>query len=131
MAKSLNMKAGRLLTKFIRQIAEECTEVIKDEDNPLEARMVSKAEAMARKMWDIALGYTETIVRVDGPIDIVHPPDHKMMTILLDRLEGRAATATEDETLRPTAAQKVSEAAQKRIADAGGLDVGHAPKTVT
>lgn len=124
-----NMKAGRLLTRFIRQIAEECTEFVKDDDG--EDRMVSKAEAMARKMWDIALGYTETVVRVDGPIDVVHPPDHKMLQILYDRMEGRAATATEDEVLRPTAAAKVSEQAQKRIAIAGGMDAGHPPKTET
>ncbi len=129
MAKNVNIKAGRLLTKFIRQIAEEQTEFVKDDDG--EDRMVSKAEAMARKMWDIALGYTETRVLVDGPVDVVHPPDHKMMQILLDRMEGRAATATEDETLRPTAAQKVSEQMAKRITEAGGLDVGHTPKTVT
>lgn len=125
MAKNLNIKAGRLLTRFIRQIAEEPTEMVTDDG---EDRMASKAEAMARKMWDIALGWTETKVLVDGPIDIVHPPDPKMMQLLFDRMEGRAATATEDETFRPTTAQKVTEQSKKRIAAIGGFDAGHDAK---
>lgn len=130
MAKNVNIKAGRLLTRFIRQIAEEQTEFVKDDDG--EDRMVSKAEAMARQMWQIALGWTEVRATVaEAPIEVVHAPDPKMMQLLLDRMEGRAATATEDETFRPSTAKKVSEQARKRIAEAGGLDAGHTSETVT
>lgn len=117
---SKNIKAGKLLTKFIRQIAEEPTEFIKSEDG--DDRMASKAEAMARKMWRIALGWTECIIADSGPpIEVIHPPDQKMMALLMDRMEGRAATAVEDDSSRPSTAQRINEQGMKRIADAGGL----------
>ena len=55
-------KAGRLLSAFIRQIAEEQTEMVKDPETG-EDRMASKAEALARLIWKKALGYTEQRTR--------------------------------------------------------------------
>lgn len=118
------MKAGKLLSRFIKQIAEEETEFVKDEDG--DTRMASKAEAAARMCWKQALGYTEMKVvdPADPPVEIVHPPDMKMLALILDRMEGRAATATEDETLRPSTAQKISEQGKKRIAALGDFSDG-------
>ncbi len=123
------MKAGKLLSRFIKQIAEEETEFVKDEDG--EMRMVSKAEAVARVCWQQALGYTELKVvnPNEPPVEIVHPPDMKMMALILDRMEGRAATATEDETLRPSTAKKISDQGKKRISALGGFGDGHDTKT--
>lgn len=119
------MKAGKLLSRFIKQIAEEETEFVKDEDG--DTRMASKAEAAARTCWKQALGYTEMKVvdPAEPPVEIVHPPDMKMLALILDRMEGRAATATEDETLRPSTAQKISEQGLKRIASLGDFSDGH------
>ena len=50
-------KAGQLLSQFIRSIALEETELIKGADG--EDQMASKAEALARLMWQRALGYVE------------------------------------------------------------------------
>lgn len=120
--KSQNMKAGKLLSKFIRQIAEEETEFVKDGDG--EDRMASKAEALAHIVWQRALGYKETKMPGDNgpPIEVVHAPDQKMIQLLWDRMEGRAPTAGEDVSQRPTIAQKVSEQGTKRIGAAGGLN---------
>lgn len=120
--KSQNMKAGKLLSKFIRQIAEEETEFVKDEDG--HDRMVTKAEALARNAWKMALGYKEMIIPDDGspPREIVHKADQKMIKELWDRMEGRAPTAGEDVSQRPTTAQKVSEQGKRRIGAAGRLN---------
>jgi hypothetical protein len=119
-------KAGKLLSRFIRQIAEEETEFVKDDDGV--DRMASKAEALARQIWRQALGYTEYVVSDPTlpPVEVIHKPDQKMLALLYDRMEGRAATATEDETLRPSTAQKISEQGKKRVAALGGFEDGYA-----
>lgn len=123
------MKAGKLLSRFIRQIAEEQTEFVKDDDG--EDRMATKAEALARLIWKRALGYTEMILPDPTlpPVEVVHGPDQKMLALLYDRMEGRAATASEDETLRPSTAQRVSDQGKKRIAALGDFGDGHAAET--
>ena len=120
---SREMKAGKLLSKFIRQIAEEETELLLGESPADDDRMVTKAEALARMMWRQALGYEETVIYDDGPSKkVVHQPDLRTAKELMDRLEGRAPTAVEDSDTRPSTAKKVTEQGLKRIAKAGGLD---------
>ena len=74
-------------------------------------------------MWRLAKGYTEVIIVDGGKKEIVHPPDLKMAAIIMDRMEGRCGTVQEDEVVRPTTQNKVSDQGKKRIAQAGGLDV--------
>jgi hypothetical protein len=118
-----NSHAGKLLSRYIRIIAEEESEMITADG---EDRMATKAEAMARKMWKIALGWVEQIIPGDGamPYEVEHAPDLKMMALLYDRMEGRAQAATEDDTNRPSAAMKVTEQSKSRIAQAGELTDG-------
>jgi hypothetical protein len=74
---SSKARAGRLLSKFIRQIAEE-TKFVKGEGSD-DDRMVSRAESLAREMWRIAEGWTEVVLLEGGETkDIVHSPDPKM-----------------------------------------------------
>jgi hypothetical protein len=114
---SSRARAGRLISKFVREIAEE-TEFVKGEGSEND-RMVSQAEILARKMWRIAQGWTEIVI-VDGASkEIVHPPDMKMAQVVMDRLEGRCGTVQEDEVIRPTTANKVSDQGKKRIAAIG------------
>jgi len=117
---SSKARAGRLLSRFIRQIAEE-TEFVQGEGVE-DDRMVSRAEMLARKMWRIAEGYDEIVITDTGSKTITHPPDQKMMAILMDRIEGRCGTTQEDEVSRPTTSSKISDQGRKRIAAAGGLD---------
>ena len=118
---SKNIKAGRLLSRFIRQIAEEETEFSKGEGSA-DDRMLSKAESLARKMWRIALGWEEVVVTDEGSKTIVHPPDIKMAAVIMDRVEGRCGTVQEDEVTRPTTSSKVSDQGKKRIASIGDFD---------
>lgn len=89
--------AGKLLSRFIREIASEV------HDDPVirakgeEAVMVTKAEAIARLMWKAALGYSEDEdiykngVKV-GVRPVIRKPDKTFIGMIWDRMEGRAPT---------------------------------------
>lgn len=119
--KAHRTKAGQLLSKWLRQIAEEETEFIKDDDG--EDRMVTKAEAVARLIWRTALGYSEVKIENGKEITTNYPPNRAMMNLLLDRIEGRAPVSTDMGKKKRSVADKVSEQGAKRIKDAGGVNV--------
>lgn len=107
-------KAGLLFSGFIRDIAEEMTEFIKDDDGEL--RMASKAEALARMVWKRGLGYTETQKDANGEeIEIIHPPDRTYVAMLFDRMEGRVPQSLTEGEEKLTAAERVSEQGVSRI----------------
>lgn len=114
-------KAGQLLSAYLRQIAEEVTETVKDPKTG-EDRMATKAEALARLIWRDALGYTETQIIKGERIEIQRAPSRAAASMLYDRVEGRAPASTGDDKGGVTAADKVTEQATKRIAKAGGID---------
>jgi len=95
-AHGIKTKAGMLLSKYIKEIADEQTEMLKREDtNEDEDRMATKAEALARVIWKHALGYKETISKVNAAgATITATKDVKPNTVyigmILDRTEGRA-----------------------------------------
>jgi len=108
-------RAGRLLSEFLRRIAQEkteCTEGTALEDGV----MITKAEAMARAMFKIALGYEEPIISKDG-VSIVKKvkPSAGMMALIFDRMEGRAAPTNSNEDKKRTLPKKVSAENKKRM----------------
>ena len=120
----LRTRAGQLLSAYLREISEEETELIHD-PNSNEDRMATKAEALARRIWQDALGYTEQTKSKDGVlIDLVHPPNRAAQSILFDRVEGRAPASVNEGDKKITAAEKVTEQGAKRIAKAGNLNNG-------
>lgn len=108
----IRTKAGQLLSQFVRSIALEQTELIKVTDG--EDRMASKAEALARLMWQRALGYVEQRVEKGALVSTVHPPDKMLMGMIFDRMEGRAPLMNPDKKDRRTIADRVSEQGKKR-----------------
>ncbi len=113
--RGIRTRAGKLLSSFIRDIAEEQTEFAKDPDN-VEDRMVTKAEALARLIWKRALGYSE--IRTDKdkvPVTYVIPPDKGCMSLIFDRMEGKAPAALDEGDEKLSVAERVSEQGKKRI----------------
>ncbi len=102
--------AGRLLSEFLRRIAQEKTEFVKGPDGDV---MVSKAEAMSRLMFKIALGYEETNVKT-GVIKVVKP-SAGMIALIFDRMEGRAAPTNLNEDKKRILPKKVSAENKKRL----------------
>lgn len=117
----LKVKAGKLLSAYLRQIGEEITEMITD---PVTGgdRMATKVEALSRQIWRDALGYTEQIVEKGQLKDIYHNPSNIARAIIFDRMEGRAPLAIGESDEKLTAADRITEQGKKRITKAGKLD---------
>ena len=111
--RGLRTRAGKLLSSFIRQIAEEKTELLKDPSG--DDKMITKAEGLARLIWKKALGYKETQVIKGELTDIYHHPDKYLMGLLFDRIEGKAPLMIGEGDDKITATERVSEQGKKRI----------------
>jgi hypothetical protein len=111
------VRAGQLLSRFLRQAAEEITELgSKDGEDVL----ISKAEKMAAIMWKEALGYEEVEIGKQGQrIVHVHKPDKTMIGLIYERMEGRAPLAQEGSG-KQEIPDRVDEQARNRINAAGG-----------
>lgn len=113
--------AGKLLSKFIREIASEIHDdpVVKAKGE--DAVMVTKAEAIARLMWKAALGYEETEDVYKNGIKtgirpVIHKPDKTFIGMIWDRMEGRAAMIdAKSGSDKASLADKVSEQGKKRL----------------
>lgn len=116
-------RAGQLLSQYLREIANEETEMVKDPKTG-EDRMATKAEALARSIWRDALGYKEKVPGKDGSlIELIHLPVRVAQSIVFDRIEGRAPASVAEGADKMTAAERVSEQGLKRISEAGKVDV--------
>ena len=88
------------LTEYIREIAEE----------PAENGEGTQAEVLAREMWRIAQGYDEIL----GDKIKKHAPNRAMMTVIMDRLEGKAAIKDmKDDKRKATVAERIGEQSRK------------------
>jgi len=121
-SRSAQTRAGKLLTKFLRQIAHEETEFVVDADG--QDKMATKAEALVRKMWDIALGYVERVEdRATGEVtEITYKPDRKMMEIIFERLDGKVASHEDQQKHKLSVADRVSEQSRNRINELNAPD---------
>ena len=114
--------AGKLLSKFIREIASEIHDdpVIKAKGE--EAVMLTKAEAIARYIWKVALGFEEEVDVLDkngkkiGIKSVRYWPDKWAINMIWDRMEGRVGAAdVKAGSDKATLAEKVSEQGKKRL----------------
>lgn len=105
--------AEKMLSKWVKEIADEVTEAVKDPDTG-ETRMATKAEAIARIMWQGALGYTETDVKTGK--GVVHKPDKTFIGMIWDRVEGRVVPVVDkDKGQKASLADRVSDQAKRRL----------------
>ena len=109
-------KARRLLSRYIREIGDQAVVPIGDAGEDSGVRMATRAEALARKMWEIAEGYTEDLP--DGKKK-VHPPDKAMIAIIIDRMEGKVPTIdAKDQKPKASVADRVGEQSRLRMKNA-------------
>lgn len=110
----IKTKAGMLLSGFIKEIAKEQTECVLDDDG--DDRMVMKAEALARKIWKLALGYDETVKLADGTEKTKpHGPNSTYVGIVLDRMEGRAPLLASDKDSKIPIADRITQEGKNRV----------------
>ena len=114
--------AGKLLSKFLREILNE------EYDDPIvkakgeEAVMVTKAEVIARHIVRAATGYTEDVDVLDkdgkktGIKTVYHRPDKTYIGLIYDRLEGRASMMdAKSGSDKAKLSDRVSEQGKKRL----------------
>lgn len=101
-------KIGRLLSHFIKQIAQE--KIYQESEG--QELLITKAEALCRIIWRDAIGWTETLA---GGERIVHKPDKNMIQLIYERIEGKVGTAEEHKRKDTSIPDKVSEVAKSRI----------------
>ena len=104
-------RAGRLLSTFLRAIAQEKIKIIGKDGMP---REVTKARALAEQMWNRALGTHSYVDEKTGEIKIP-PPDKSMIDILFDRCEGRVGTHEEEVKKDASVPDKVSQANKDKL----------------
>lgn len=75
-------RAGRLLSEYIRAIGDDKTELVDVVTGPdsVERRIVSKAERMAREIWDEALDGEDNKLKFE------------YRKLVIDRIEGKVGT---------------------------------------
>ena len=112
--RGLRTRAGKLLSSYIRQIAEEITEVVQDPKTGGD-RMATKAEKLARDIWIDALGRKEIQIKDGVVTEITNRPNATARAILFDRIEGRAPATIGEGDEKITVAERVSEQGKKRI----------------
>ncbi len=80
-------EAKSALTDFLNQIGEEEVTICIDG----QPRTVSRAEALARKMYLLALGGWEEVQMPDGTIEkFFHKPDYRVSKMIREFTEGKA-----------------------------------------
>ena len=115
-------KAGRILNQLLRVVSIEPTEFWKDISEPGDDRYITKAEAMIRTIYKMALGYKAVRTDEGGGTYTVHvPPDRHMLALIWDRLEGKVGTADDVQERRAKLTDRVTEQGRQRIASAGGV----------
>ncbi len=104
------VRAGQLLSSYLRRIAQEETEFVAGPDGDV---MVSKAEALARLMFKLALGWEEDDVKTGKKK--IHNPSAGMITLIWDRIEGRSVPLVGGGKEGRTLPTKVSEESKNRL----------------
>ncbi len=107
------IRAGVVLSTKLREIAQEGTEF---DNRPDGGGMITKAEALARLMWKMALGHTTKVEVADkGIIETIHAPDRGMIQLIWDRIEGRATPVNDNLHNKRKLPAKVSDANKDRL----------------
>jgi hypothetical protein len=116
----MKTRNGMLFSRCLRDIGREQTELAGDDPETGDTKLISKIEALARKMWELALGWEEEIyVKVKGSEEKElkikkHKPDVPVLKELLERLEGKAGADTKKDPHKPVN-ERIREQSKDRI----------------
>jgi len=108
-------RAGHLLSTYLRAIADEKTELADVVISPdkVERRLISKAEAIARDMFRLALPLGPGVEV--GPENAVGEKTRlEYRKLILERIDGKPGTEEQEEE-RDRIPEKISEINRKRV----------------
>ena len=102
--------SGKILTKKLHELARD---VISSEiDDEGECKLETRAEVLARKVWDMATGATRT---EDGTIEYKGNPVPWAVGLIFERLEGKVVPRAADTTTRPALGKRIDEQNKLKI----------------
>ena len=106
-------RAGRLLSNYLRAIADERTELVDVVVSPdkTERRLVSKAEAIARDMMRMALPKSLGEL-AETEVDFKLQLEYRKL--ILERIEGKPGSGEETDSKRDEIPERISEINKKR-----------------
>jgi len=104
-------RAGRVLSEYLRGIASEKTELIRDPDSG-KTKIVSKGEALARAIWEKAMGLEWD--EQDGKY-YCQGINLSWVKLLLERVEGKPGVNAEEMEQRQSIADRLSESNKERL----------------
>jgi len=98
-------RAGRLLSGYLRSIAQEMTEVADVATGPdtVEHMIISKAEALARDMFEQAMNGADAKLKLE------------YRKLILDRIEGRAGDKEDGGKQDRTVPDRISDLNRDRL----------------
>jgi hypothetical protein len=101
-------RAGHLISSFIRSVAQE---KVAGEDT-----VITRAEALARLLWDMALGRSKVVDMETGKITTEYSsPDKHAMDVIIDRMEGRVGSFEDEKKKSESIPDKISRKNKNRI----------------
>lgn len=119
---------SKALSHELRKLASTAHTITDD------GTLISKEEALAEIVWNLALGWTEKITGSDAITrEVKHPPVGWAIQYIYERLEGRAPQAVPDEHVGMKAVDKVRSLARDRLNELvkAGAPPTHVPKGTT
>jgi len=111
MANKKVKEVDRLLTDLMMKVAQERTEFAVNPDG--EDIMVTKAEAMVRLLWKMALGYKER--DPDTSQEVYHSPDRAAINAVWDRMEGKVMPVKGVGRKKASTADRVHEETKRAV----------------
>lgn len=101
---------SRELTNHLRELAAEAHDMLE------EGTVITRGEALARLLWQKALGYVERKIDDEGVAkEVVHEPASWAIQMVYERMEGRTPQSLTEDATKIKAADRVSELAKTRI----------------
>lgn len=97
-------RAGRLISTFIRSVAQE---KVAEETSEGNVEMITRAEVLARRLWSMALGEVKFLNLKTGSIMLV-PPDKDAYHIIIERMEGRVGSFEDEKKKNESIPNKIS-----------------------
>ena len=99
-------KADSPLLSHLKRLAKE--DISKDDEMPM-----TRAEALAKTMWEMALGYE---IELDDGNTRRYGPDKVMAKEVFDRIEGRVPTTdARDQKQKASVSDRVGDESRKRL----------------
>lgn len=90
---------GKSLTQYLKEVSEEPVNIIVNG----KPKQVTRTEALARKMFLMAMGGIEELLDDDGNVvQVIHKPDHRVAKSIREFTEGKAAVEAQQKDKKNT-----------------------------